>query len=101
MNTLLEPPSSIFHPKPCINSYVIKRRSRFLRPLNLDIPSLGFSTLTFPKTNGVTPQSFTSLHSLGEVFLSCYFCPQHTFHSFEQEYACSCKSFVHPNSSRD
>lgn len=55
MNTLLEPPSRIFHPEPCINSYfAIKRRSRFLLPLNLDIPSLRFSTLTFPKANWVT-----------------------------------------------
>lgn len=58
MNTLLEPPSSIFHPKPRINSYFyIKRRPRFVLPLSLDIPSLGFSTLTFPKTNGVTSKA--------------------------------------------
>lgn len=58
MNTLLEPPSSTFHPKPRIRSYFfIKRRSHFLPQLNLDILSLGFSTLTFSKTNGVTSKA--------------------------------------------
>ncbi|AFY19396.1 hypothetical protein PputUW4_02197 [Pseudomonas sp. UW4] len=69
MSTLLEPPSSFFQSTPCISSlFAIRRRTRFSRSLNLEISSVDFSAITFPKTNGVISKALPPCIRLGKPF---------------------------------